>query len=58
MNNYENYVKEINNIFNIIEKVKSNWNDVDNLKYVEEVNLFKEDIIKYASIIESKDENK
>ena len=58
MNNYENYVKEINNIFSIIEKVKSNWNDVDNLKYVEEVNLFKEDIIKYASIIESKDENK
>lgn len=58
MNNYENYVKEINNIFSIIEKIKINWNDVDNLKYVEEVNLFKEDIIKYASIIESKDENK
>ena len=58
MNNYENYVKEINNIFSIIEKIKTNWNDVDNLKYVEEVNLFKEDIIKYASIIESKDENK
>lgn len=58
MSNYDQYVKEINNIFSYLEKLKKNWNNSDNHSYIEEIDRYRDNIIKCAAIIEKKEGKK
>lgn len=52
MNDYEIYVKEVNNIFAILEKLKNSWTNNDSLNHIEEINQYKKVVIKGASFLE------
>lgn len=55
MNDYEKYVTEVNNIFSLIEKLKNSWTNNDNLSSIEEINEFKNVVIRGANYLEKKD---
>lgn len=55
MNDYEKYVTEVNNIFSLLEKLKNTWTNNDNLSYIEEINEFKNVVIRGANYLEKKD---
>ncbi len=52
MGDYEKYVTEVNNVFAIIEKLKSNWSNTDNSSYIEEINEYKNAVIKAAGFLQ------
>lgn len=58
MSDYENYVKEVNNIFSILEKLKNSWSNNDNLNHIDEINKFKKAVIKGADFLEQKEGEK
>lgn len=35
------YIKEVNLIFSILEKIQSSWSNSDNLSYIEELKKYK-----------------
>lgn len=35
------YIKEVNLIFSILEKIESSWSNSDNLSYIEELKKYK-----------------
>ena len=51
MNEYENYVKEVNNIFSILEKLKNSWSNNDSLNHIDEINQFKKIVIQSADFL-------
>ena len=53
MSDYETYVKEINNVYAILEKIKNSWNDTDNLDFVEEFLDYRKDVLEVAKIIKN-----
>ena len=55
MNDYEKYVTEVNNIFTLLEKLKNSWTNNDNLSSIEEINEFKNVVIRGANYLEKKD---
>lgn len=55
MNDYERYVTEVNNIFSLLEKLKNSWTNNDNLSSIEEINEFKNVVIRGANYLEKKD---
>ena len=55
MNDYEKYVTEVNNIFSLLEKLKNSWTNNDNLNSIEEINEFKNVVIRGANYLEKKD---
>lgn len=55
MNDYEQYVTEVNNIFSLLEKLKNSWTNNDNLSSIEEINEFKNVVIRGANYLEKKD---
>ena len=55
MNDYEKYVTEVNNIFSLLEKLKNRWTNNDNLSSIEEINEFKNVVIRGANYLEKKD---
>ena len=55
MNDYEKYVTEVNNIFSLLEKLKNSWTNNDNLSSIEEINEFKNVVIRGANYLEKKD---
>ena len=55
MNDYEIYVTEVNNIFSLLEKLKNSWTNNDNLSSIEEINEFKNVVIRGANYLEKKD---
>lgn len=55
MNDYEKYVTEVNNIFSLLEKLKNSWTNNDNLSFIEEINEFKNVVIRGANYLEKKD---
>lgn len=55
MNDYEKYVTEVNNIFSLLEKLKNSWTNNDNLSSIEEINGFKNVVIRGANYLEKKD---
>lgn len=56
---YDTYVKEVNNIFSILEKLKNNWPNNDNLNHIEEINQYKRAVIMGANFLnKQKDEGK
>lgn len=58
MNDYELFVKEINNIFSIIEKTKKEFNNTDNLGYVDNIISYREDVLSCAALIEKSSSKK
>ncbi len=56
MNDYEQYVKEVNNIFSILEKLKNSWTNNDNLNHIEEINEYRKIVIRAANFLEEKKE--
>lgn len=58
MNEYENYVKEVNNIFSILEKLKNSWSNNDSLTHIEEINQFKKTVIKGADFLDKESRKK
>lgn len=58
MNEYENYVKEINNIFSVIEKLKNSWSNNDSLNHIDEINQFKKIVIQGADFLEQESRKK
>ncbi|MDO5002905.1 MAG: hypothetical protein Q4E39_01570 [bacterium] len=58
MNEYENYVKEVNNIFSILEKLKNSWSNNDSLTHIEEINQFKKAVIKGADFLDKESRKK
>lgn len=55
MNDYEKYVTEVNNIFSLLEKLKNSWTNNDNLSSIEEINEFKNVVIRGANYLEKND---
>ena len=55
MNDYKKYVTEVNNIFSLLEKLKNSWTNNDNLSSIEEINEFKNVVIRGANYLEKKD---
>ena len=55
MSDYEKYVTEVNRIFSLLEKLKNNWTNNDNLSSIEEINEFKNVVIRGANYLEKKD---
>lgn len=51
MSEYDVYVKEVNNVFSILEKLKNSWTDNDNFNHIEEINEFKKPIIQGANFL-------
>ena len=44
-----------NNIFSLLEKLKNSWTNNDNLSSIEEINEFKNVVIRGANYLEKKD---
>lgn len=58
MSEYENYVKEVNNIFSILEKLKNSWSNNDSLNHIDEINQFKKIVIQGADFLEQESRKK
>ena len=58
MNEYETYVKAVNKIFAMWEKLKNNWTNNDSLNHIEEINKYKRAVIKGANILERQREDR
>lgn len=54
MKEYDVYVKEVNNIFTVLEKLKNSWPNNDNLNHIEEINKFKKAVINGANYLDKK----
>lgn len=57
MSEYDMYVKEVNNIFSNLEKLKNSWANNDNLSHIEEINQYKRAVIQGANFIAKQNEN-
>lgn len=58
MSEYDVYVKEVNNVFSILEKLKNSWTDTDNFNHIEEINEFKKPIIQGANFLVKQQEER
>ena len=58
MNEYENYVKDVNNIFSILVKLKNSWSNNDSLYHIDEINQFKKIVIQSADFLEQESRKK
>lgn len=56
MKEYDIYIKEVNNIFSILEKLKNSWPNNDNLNHIEEINKYKKVVINGANYLEKQNE--
>lgn len=56
MDDYEIYVKEVNTIFSILEKLKNSWTNNDNLNHIEEINEYKKVVIQGANFLDKQKE--
>ena len=53
MSEYNQYVTVINKIFEILSKMKTGWNSLDNLNYIETIEEYKETVINAATYFKS-----
>ena len=51
MKDYDTYVKEVNSIFSILEKLKNTWPNNDNLNHIDEINQYKRAVINGANFL-------
>ena len=48
MEEYNQYVTAINTIFDLIDKMKTGWNNIDNKNYIEKIEEYKSVVIDNA----------
>ena len=53
MSEYNQYVTAINKIFEILAKMKTGMNTIDNLNYIESIEEYKETVINAATYFKS-----
>ena len=53
MKDYNQYVTAINKIFENLDKLKAGWNNLDNLNYIENIEEYKQDVIRTAELIKN-----
>lgn len=51
MNNYNEYVNAINKIFELISITKSKIKDIDNINYIDNIEVYKDAVVKEAQVI-------
>lgn len=56
MKEYDTYVREVNNIFSILENLKNTWPNNDNLNHIEEINQYKRAVIQGANFLNKQKE--
>ena len=49
MSEYNQYVTAINKVFYNLEKMKTGWDDLDNLNYIESVEEYKQIVVSKAN---------
>lgn len=57
MNEYDTYVKEVNNVFSILENLKNTWPNNDNLNHIDEINQYKRVVIQGANFLNKQKTN-
>ena len=53
MNQYNEYVKAVNKIFEIVTKMKTTWKTQDNINYIDSIEEYKQIIIDNAKKFEA-----
>ena len=53
MKEYNQYVTAVNKIFDYLSKMKAGWQSIDNINYIENIEEYKQAIIKNADIFKS-----
>ena len=48
MKDYNQYVTAVNKIFDYIAKMKTGWNSLDNINYIESIEEYKQIVIRNA----------
>ena len=48
MSEYNQYVTAINKIFDYLAKMKTGWNNIDNLNYIESIEEYKQVVVQNA----------
>lgn len=57
MSDYNKYVLAVNKIFEVINKIKPNYTDKDNLGYIANIEEYKQVVINSANTFSNKKEN-
>ncbi len=55
MKNSDMYMKQVNLIFSILEKIESSWSNSDNLSYIEELKKYKNVLVNTTPKLVTKD---
>lgn len=53
MKEYNQYVTAVNKIFDYLAKMKAGWQSIDNINYIENIEEYKQAIIKNADIFKN-----
>ena len=53
MKDYNQYVTAVNKIFDYLTKMRTGWNSLDNINYIESIEEYKQAVIKNANIFKS-----
>ena len=48
MKDYNQYVTAVNKIFDYLAKMKTGWNSIDNINYIESIEEYKQIVIRNA----------
>lgn len=57
MNNTEIYVNEVNTIFSALNLLEASWPNKDSINFINNLKEYKEEAIKYKSLLESINNN-
>lgn len=52
MSDYNKYVMAVNKIFELISKMRTNWQNQDNISYIESIEEYKQIVIDNAKLFE------
>jgi len=53
MSEYNQFVTAINKVFDYLNKMKTGWNDQDNLNYIESIEEYKSIVVENANIFKT-----
>lgn len=53
MSDYNKYVMAVNKIFELISKMRTNWQNQDNISYIESIEEYKQIVIDNAKLFEA-----
>ena len=53
MEDYNNFVDAVNNIYSCLAKMKRGWSNADNINYIEKIETLKDSIVEAAHAMET-----